>query len=872
MKMKTAVSISLAAVLLAGAAWAAPITEPSTVFYGKVTGTGGAQPFTVSDGTLEWTIRKADDSEIILRTTLYSLNNGEYSYRLDVPHSVLAFEQEDTVGIPLPPTTETNAHVLATVDGLAAVFSGPSGASFTAGQVTRAATYRLDLELPLVPKDSDGDGIPDWWEDQHGFDKQSLTDASGDADGDGVSNLDEYLRGLNPRFDSRVPVLTSTELLAYADCTTGVRLETEDVDSASTNLLYTLIAPPANGQLRLRNQTPNPAEPDQDLLAGASFTQEDVDAGRLVFVHEADPVSNGVFVLSVRDDVHAASTGTVEISFYEPSEGIPATLREQRQHRSYQAGLHQNAIIRDGMDCFDPVMLAAPSSGLTEQEYANNYLPSFGNERGQMMTGGRDDDELNGGMADDTLVGGTGTDVLTGNGGADQFVFDETDLGFDTITDFAPEEGDVIDLSGVLNGASGLVDDYIRFNFDGTNSMLGLNLDGNGSVFTNLVVTLADVQVTAAGAYELVLQGDVLAGALQLQPRVTVAVADAEASENGDNSGSFVITRTGSLSSSLVTSVAFGGSAENGIDYSSLNTTVTFTPGIREIVLTVDPFADSVIEPEETVELVLLPGTGYVLHNDVLASLTIQDLQAVIGVEVIEALGTKNPLFPATILITRNGQIANPMGVRLDIAGSAQNGSDYQYVSSYVNFTAGQPEVLIELLPLSGAVLSGGAETVLISVQENENYALADVSDARVILADRRDTLADWQAREFEGSTQTPAEFAAADPGNTGIDNLQRYAYGMNPLAPERFRTPQIAFRNGYCCVDVFKNPAAVDVEFVIEASTDLVSWDSSSSAVVKVVAPEYEATADVETYQAVSPMVVTPKLFMRVRLVYRPE
>ncbi|MCP4176049.1 MAG: hypothetical protein GY758_35350, partial [Fuerstiella sp.] len=169
---------------------------------------------------------------------------------------------------------------------------------------------------------------------------------------------------------------------------------------------------------------------------------------------------------------------------------------------------------------------------------------------------------------------------------------------------------------------------------------------------------LTDVQVMEYGAYELILQGDILAGALQLKPRVTVAVADTEASENGNNSGSFVMTRTGSLSSSLNISVAFGGSAENGIDYSSLNTTVTFTPGIREIVLTVDPFADSDVEPAETVQLVLLPGSGYVLHNDVLASLTIQDLQAVVGIMVVEALGTKDPEIPARIYVTRDGPVS----------------------------------------------------------------------------------------------------------------------------------------------------------------------------------------------------------------------
>ena len=40
--------------------------------------------------------------------------------------------------------------------------------------------------------DSDGDGMPDEWELQHGFDPNDPTDASGDGDKEGLTNLDEY--------------------------------------------------------------------------------------------------------------------------------------------------------------------------------------------------------------------------------------------------------------------------------------------------------------------------------------------------------------------------------------------------------------------------------------------------------------------------------------------------------------------------------------------------------------------------------------------------------------------------------------------------------------------------------------------------------
>lgn len=51
----------------------------------------------------------------------------------------------------------------------------------------------------VVVLDTDGDGMPDIWERQHGFDPLDPSDAQGDADGDGFTNLEEYLAGTDPR-------------------------------------------------------------------------------------------------------------------------------------------------------------------------------------------------------------------------------------------------------------------------------------------------------------------------------------------------------------------------------------------------------------------------------------------------------------------------------------------------------------------------------------------------------------------------------------------------------------------------------------------------------------------------------------------------
>lgn len=49
----------------------------------------------------------------------------------------------------------------------------------------------------LVILDSDGDGMPDWWEDEYGLDK-TLADSGLDFDEDGAPNFNEFLAGTQP--------------------------------------------------------------------------------------------------------------------------------------------------------------------------------------------------------------------------------------------------------------------------------------------------------------------------------------------------------------------------------------------------------------------------------------------------------------------------------------------------------------------------------------------------------------------------------------------------------------------------------------------------------------------------------------------------
>jgi hypothetical protein len=100
--------------------------------------------------------------------------------------------------------------------------AGSSYARYSGGPVRVAASYS-------PPTDANANGVPDAWESRHG-----ITNLAADDDGDGVSNLDEYLRGTHPR-------LPNTWYLpegATGFFTERIALANPDADTAQVSLTF----------------------------------------------------------------------------------------------------------------------------------------------------------------------------------------------------------------------------------------------------------------------------------------------------------------------------------------------------------------------------------------------------------------------------------------------------------------------------------------------------------------------------------------------------------------------------------------------------------------------------------------------------------
>jgi hypothetical protein len=104
-------------------------------------------------------------------------------------------------------------------------------------------------------------------------------------------------------------------------------------------------------------------------------------------------------------------------------------------------------------------------------------------------------------------------------------------------------------------------------------------------------------------------------------PEVTVAVAPSEVAEDGATNLVYIFTRSTAAGGPLTVNFSVGGTATYGTDYATTGA-VSFSAGSGTVTIgadqttaavTVDPAADTAVEPDETVTLTVTAGIGYTI-------------------------------------------------------------------------------------------------------------------------------------------------------------------------------------------------------------------------------------------------------------------
>jgi hypothetical protein len=649
-------------------------------------------------------------------------------------------------------------------------------------------------------------------------------------------------------------------VLAYSGSTSLVPLEVADSDSTPAQLTFTLHTLPEGGHLVFRNAAALPESTKRVLAAGDTFSRADVMAGRLVFEHE-DGVETGSFEVGVRDEnpQHEESRGEVLVRLFDSDPGLPAvTAVESLRYESHRLARDHGHLVADFGAASGPHRLSAPSAGLSASAY-QTYQTSFGDDLPHILLGGPSSDVLTGGHAADFLHGDDGADTLTGGAAADTFVFTDSSTAVDTITDFTPAQGDIIDVSGLLHGTSPLLSDYLRIRRSGSDAFLEVCAAGTKTGFTDLSIRLQGSTLQPEDLASLHYAGNIESGVIGLPPRLSVTASNPLASENGPTAGEFTITREGSTESDMVVGFSLSGNATNGVDYQSIPTTLVFPAGQAAMKIAVLPYVDTQVEFNEVIFLSLGSSPAYALGSASSAQISIEDLKPQLSLEVIDGLAGVADGSPAAVLMRRGGLLAPEVFVQFTLSGTAVNGVDYNTVTPYLTLAAGQSTRLIEFVP-KPTVNFGNAEakTIKMTLKADAAYALP-APVANLLVVPKKLNYPGWLAEQ-------------GLPAAGNDDALMRYGFAVDPLRPydaaSLVRMPKAATAGDRLTVSFRRKLGITDVRYQVEYSNDLVHWSSGPAVVEDItpqVAPNDPAAA---VFRATRPISEANKAAMRVRLV----
>jgi hypothetical protein len=278
---------------------------------------------------------------------------------------------------------------------------------------------------------------------------------------------------------------------------------------------------------------------------------------------------------------------------------------------------------------------------------------------------------------------------------------------------------------------------------------------------------------------------------------VSLLVSRASVSEDGSSHLIYTFSRdaNASLNKPLTVNYTVAGTATLGSDYTGIAAapaikSVTFAAGATTTSVTVDPTADTTIEPDETVALTLAAGTGYTIGTTaaVVGTILNEDWPlitlAVAPTTGVQEDGTANLVFT----FSRTGPTTSALTVNYTVAGTATLGTDFTGIAATpatktITFAAGASTATVTVDPTADTTIEPD-ETVALTLAAGTGYTIGTTAAVGATL--RNDDVIGTANNDILIGTDEPDYI----DGAAGMDTL----IGLG--GPDRF-----AFRYSYSSI-----------------------------------------------------------------------
>ena len=257
---------------------------------------------------------------------------------------------------------------------------------------------------------------------------------------------------------------------------------------------------------------------------------------------------------------------------------------------------------------------------------------------------------------------------------------------------------------------------------------------------------------------------------------------------------------------------------------------------------------------------VTLQGGADIFASSNLATQSFTVLSPALTLVVTGAAAEDGPA-SATFTISRTGSASIPLPVSFTIGGTAVNGSDYQAILPSSAIASGSSFATLALTPIPNDIAQPNP-TASLTLTSSTLYNLGAPLTATVAIQVKpADT---WRYQHFGALANSAQAADTADWTGAGIPNLLAFALGINPLNPTPAPLPSSTLLSNYLTLTYQPNPAATDLSYTVQASTDLINWSASN---VQLATPPNTAPPGSVTYRYVNPIGVAGRVFLRLQV-----